>query len=87
VAIEEKRFGPEHPRVAERLDKLAQLLRATGRLAEAEPSMRRVLAISEKHFAPDHPNVATARDNLARLLREAKRPKEAEELLGSAQRR
>ena len=37
LAIDEKSFGPDHPSVAIRLNNLAILLKATSRLAEAEP--------------------------------------------------
>ena len=52
LAIDEKSLGPDHPDVAGRLNNLAQLLRATNQLAEAEPLMRRALAIDEKSWAP-----------------------------------
>ncbi|MCX7097982.1 MAG: tetratricopeptide repeat protein [Methylococcales bacterium] len=50
------------------LNNLAQLLKATNRLSEAEPLMRRALAIYEASYGKDHPNVATALNNLAQLL-------------------
>ena len=59
LAIDEASFGPDHPNVAIGLNNLAALLRATNRLAEAEPLMRRALAIDEASFGPDHPNVAS----------------------------
>ena len=37
LAIDEKSFGPDHPKVAIRLNNLARLLQAANRLAEAEP--------------------------------------------------
>ena len=40
LAIDEHSFGPDHPNVATDLNNLAQLLKATNRLAEAEPLMR-----------------------------------------------
>ena len=66
--IDEKSFGPDHPDVAIDLNNLAQLLKATNRLAEAEPLMRRALEIDEASFGPDHPNVARDLNNLAELL-------------------
>ena len=60
LAINEKSLGPEHPDIALNLNNLAELLRATNRLAEAEPLYRRALAIDEKSFGPEHPNVARA---------------------------
>ena len=59
LAIDEKSYGPEHPRVAIDLNNLAQLLQATNRLGEAEPLMKRALAIDEKSYGPEHPNVAS----------------------------
>jgi tetratricopeptide repeat protein len=45
LVIDEKSYGPEHPKVAIRLNNLAQLLKNTNRLAEAEPLDRRAQAI------------------------------------------
>jgi hypothetical protein len=41
LAITEAAYGPHHPHVATCLNNLAGLLRATNRLAEAEPLYRR----------------------------------------------
>ena len=43
LAIDEKSYGPRHPRVALRLNNLAQLLHLTNRAAEAEPLYRRAI--------------------------------------------
>ena len=56
----EASYGPDHPAVATALNNLAALLRATNRLAEAEPLYRRALAIDEASYGPDHPDVAIA---------------------------
>ena len=61
-------FGNEHPNVAIRLNNLAQLLKATNRMDEAEPLMRRALDIFERSFGPDHPSTKTVRENLETLL-------------------
>jgi hypothetical protein len=53
--LTEKSLGPDHPECCHRLNNLAGLLRATNRLAEAEPMYRRALAIDEKSYGPDHP--------------------------------
>ncbi len=45
LAIVETRYGAGHPLVAIRLNNLAQLLKATNRLSEAEPLMWRALGI------------------------------------------
>ncbi len=84
LAIDEKCFGPDHPKVAIRLNNLAQLLQATNRLAEAEPLMRRALAIGEESFGPGHPNVAIRLNNLAQLLQATNRLAEAEPLMRRA---
>jgi CHAT domain-containing protein/tetratricopeptide (TPR) repeat protein len=68
LAIDEKNFGANHPRIALRLNNLGELLRTTNRFAEAEPLMRRALVIDEKSFGPNHPHVATALNNLALLF-------------------
>ena len=57
LAIDEKSFGPEHPDVPIRLNNLAGLLKATNRLAWAEPLMRRALAINEN--TPSGPGIPT----------------------------
>src|SRR5258707_1317282 len=66
------------------LNNLAGLLRATNRLAEAEPLMRRALAIDEANYGPDHPRVAIRLNNLADLLRVTIRLAEAEPLMRRA---
>ena len=48
LAIGEKTFDPEHPEVAASLNNLAELYRAQGRHAEAEPLYERALAIRRK---------------------------------------
>ena len=61
--------APTTPTSPATLNNLAGLLRATNRLAEAEPLYRRALAIDEASGGADHPNVATTLNNLAVLLR------------------
>ena len=55
LSISEGSFGPAHPSVARDLNSLAPLLRATNRLAEAEPLMRRALGIDEASYGPEPP--------------------------------
>jgi len=59
---------------------LAELFRATNRLADAGSLFRRALAIDEASLGPDHPNVARDLNNLAELLRATNRLAEAEPL-------
>ena len=84
LIIDEGQYGPDHPKVAIRLNNLAQLLEATNRLDEAEPLMRRALEIDEAAFGPDHPNVAIRLNNLAQLLKATNRLDEAEPLMRRA---
>jgi hypothetical protein len=74
-------YGPDHPKVAIRLNNLAALLQATNRLSEAEPLMRRALAIDAASFGLDHPEVAIRLNNLAQLLQATNRLSEAEPLM------
>jgi hypothetical protein len=55
--------------------------KATNRLEEAEPLMRRALAIDEKSYGPDHPEVAGALNSLANLLKATNRLQEAEPMM------
>ena len=48
LTISEKALGPEHPDVAKSLDNYADLLRKTGRNAEAESLEKRARAIRAK---------------------------------------
>ncbi|MBI5695874.1 MAG: tetratricopeptide repeat protein [Nitrospirae bacterium] len=82
--LAESEYGPEHPEVAVRLNNLAQLLKATNRLAEAEPLMRRALNIDEDSFGKNHPKVAIRYNNLAQLLQDTNRFVEAEPLMRKA---
>lgn len=70
LAIEEGHLSPDDPNVARLLNNLAQVLKDTGRPAEAAPLMRRVVASLDK-FARDtgerHPSHEIAADNLAVL--------------------
>ena len=65
LEIDEAAFGPDHPKVATRLNNLAQLYKATNRLAQAEPLMKRALEINEAALGPDHPNAAGGLNNRA----------------------
>ena len=60
-------FGPQDPRLATSLNNLAELYRAQGRYAEAEPLHQRALAIREKALGPEHPAVGVSLSNLAAL--------------------
>ncbi len=50
LAIDEASYDADHPEVATDLNNLAQLLKATNRLSEAEALMRRALVIAEASY-------------------------------------
>ena len=60
------------------------VLKATNRLTEAEPLMRRALAIDEQSYGAEHPDVAIDLNNLALLLQDTNRLMEAEPLMRRA---
>src|SRR5207247_2159728 len=84
LAIDERSYGPDHTSVATDLNNLAQLLKDTNRLDEAEPLFRRALVIDEARYGPDHPDVALNLNTLAELLRATNRLEEAELLFRRA---
>src|SRR5262249_38563035 len=51
------------------LNGLAELYRAQGQYAKAEPIYQRALAIQEKDLGPEHPDVASSLNGLAGLFR------------------
>ena len=53
IRIDEKALGPNHPDVATLLDNLAELYKAQGRNAAAEPLFKRSMAIREKAGVSD----------------------------------
>jgi tetratricopeptide (TPR) repeat protein len=70
LAIDEKIFGFEHPKVAVNLDRLAFLLEEMGRLTEAESLYRRSLEILIKvsiRAKAQHPNLSESIINYGAL--------------------
>ena len=59
--------------MATSLNNLAELYRALGNYAKAEPLYKRALAILKKALGSDHPNVAITLNNLAELYRDTNR--------------
>ena len=71
MEIDEKSFGPDHPKVAAYLNNLASLLMATNRLEEAEPLMERQLLIFlrfTRRTGHPHPHLQAAIKNYTALL-------------------
>jgi len=80
----ERRFGPEHPKVAACLEGIASLCRDQGRLGEAETLYRRALAILERSAPPHDPRIADILENLTIVLYEVGREDEARGLFDRA---
>ena len=76
----QKRYGPAHPEYATALYYIAEVLRVSDRLADAEDFSREALVIDEKALGPDHPAVARDLNLLATVLRDTNRLAEAEPL-------
>ncbi len=77
----DQHFSASDPKTVTTLNNLAQLLKATNRLAEAEPLMRRALALDEQIYGAEHSNIAIRLNNLAQLLKATNRLAEAEPLM------
>jgi tetratricopeptide (TPR) repeat protein len=76
-----KRLGEEHPDVAASLNNLAQVYRAQGKYADAEPLYCSALEMRQHHLlGADHPDVAMSLNNLAELYRSQGKYVEAEPL-------
>jgi len=67
TAIREHVLGPHHSEVADSLNNLAEIERATGRFVAAEPLYRRALVILEAKFGNNHQSISTVMNNLAAL--------------------
>ena len=71
LAIDEQSYGPDHPDVARDLNNLAQLLKATNRLSEAEPLSWRMVSIFVgfgKATGHEHPHMQAALQNYFSIL-------------------
>ena len=75
-----KTLGATHPSTLTSLSKLAGLLKAQGKHAEAEPLYRRALEDTEETFASTHPHRLRLIGSLARLLKAQGKVDEAEPL-------
>jgi tetratricopeptide (TPR) repeat protein len=84
LELDQKKLGPNHPKVARTFHDLAWMCLATNRLGEAESLMRRSLSVNETSFGPDHPDVALSLGGLAIILRQVGRNADAEPLLRRA---
>ncbi len=67
LSINEAAYGPNHPKVAIRLNNLGLLLKHLGDLEGARAHYERALAICLRFFGEDHPNTQIVKRNLASL--------------------
>jgi tetratricopeptide (TPR) repeat protein len=70
LRIGEAAYGPDHPKVAIRVNNLGGVLLDLGDLAGAKTHYERAMAIDEAAYGPDHPEVATDVNNLGRVLQD-----------------
>ena len=80
LELDEESYGPDHTKVAVRLNHLATLLQETNRSMQAEPLMRRALEIAEANYGPADPNIVSSLVSLGLVLQITNRLDEAEEL-------
>jgi hypothetical protein len=84
LVISESCWSPDHPDIAGDLSLLGQILKALGRLSEAEPLMRRALSILQDRFPDNHPSVALGLNNVGSLLHSMNHLVEAESVMRKA---
>ncbi len=67
LEIDEKAFGPDHPKVAIRINNIGAVLREQGDLDGARKAYERALRIFEGALGPEHPKTVLVRQNLDSL--------------------
>ncbi len=80
LTIYEQAVGPEHPVIADNLNRLALLYHSQGRFSEAEPLYQRAHNIREKVLGPEHFGTAIGLNNFGEFYRAQGRYSEAEPL-------
>ncbi len=71
-------LGEEHPETLASINNMGLLLRAQGKLAEAEPYWREALEKSRRVLGEEHPHTLTSINNMGVLLLNQRRLAEAE---------
>jgi len=84
LAIVKKLNGKEHQDVAFMLTTLAEVLRAEGKLAEAEAMHREALTMNKRFLNSEHPRVAASFVHLANVIHAQGKLAEAETLIREA---
>jgi tetratricopeptide (TPR) repeat protein len=64
LTLDEKKIGPDHPRLAAGLIQMGRFQRSLRENADARASFERALAILSAALPPDHPEVLAARKEL-----------------------
>ena len=85
LAINEAKYGYDHPEVAINLSILAGLLQDMNRCTEAVPLYRKAMQIWEKFLELDDPQVAIDFNNVSRLFRDRHGLNESEPLFRCAE--
>ncbi len=67
LALTEKTFGKEHPRIVQLLINLESLVQEMGDSEQGEQVLQRALAIAEKHYEPDSLTTASILNNLGKI--------------------
>jgi hypothetical protein len=84
LAIQEKVFGPVHPRVASAVNELGSVALARDRYDDAEAAFRRMVAIYQSVYAGKHYLIGIAEANLASVFAAQKEYARAEPLYRQA---
>jgi tetratricopeptide (TPR) repeat protein len=86
LSLETRRrvLGNEHPETLTMLNNLATLLKAEGRLTEAETYMREALETRRRVLGDEHPDTIASLNNLGTILLAEGKPAEAETYCGEA---
>lgn len=80
LALQERLYGKDSPRLARGLMLLSTALRQSGRSEEALVHNQRTLALLEAAYGPDHPKVAMLLNNRGSTLMELRRYTEARDV-------
>ncbi len=64
LTIQERHYGPDHPKVATTLVNLGSVYGSLGDAQKSRELLERALTINERHYGPDHPEVAPILTNL-----------------------
>ena len=82
VGLEEKRHGPDHPRVARALQQLARMYRVRVKTAHfVEPLLRHAAELIERAYGSEHPATASAIAKVAQSLIRSNQLDEARRLI------